>query len=58
MSIKTTELKTITIPLSRYQELIKDYDLLAQLMANGVDNWEGFPIHRDDESYKDIYGEE
>ncbi len=54
---------TITIPLSEYQSLLCDRQMLRALQAGGVDNWEGY--HEsvrhlgpsdDEESEEDIYG--
>ena len=33
---------TVTIPLSEYEELIRDSRILHLLYAGGVDNWEWY----------------
>ena len=43
---------TVTIPSETYFELLDDVRLLEILMAQGVDNWEGW------EEALRIYGEE
>lgn len=39
---KTIEIQTVTIPLSAYEDLIKDQKILDALYAAGVDNWEWY----------------
>ncbi len=46
MTLKTKELNdeviTITLLLSKYNEMLRDQDLLQCLRGAGVDNWEGW----------------
>ena len=42
--------ETITIPVSRYKELLKSEEILDALYAGGVDNWEWYS-----ESLKEVF---
>ena len=39
-----TKEETVTIPRSKYNQLVKDSDFLSCLEAAGVDNWHGYSI--------------
>lgn len=41
-NIKPVEVKTVTIPLAEYAQLLRDQNLLSCLRGAGVDNWEGW----------------
>jgi hypothetical protein len=42
--MNTNEEKTVTIPQSEYDDLLKDQELLQALQRAGVDNWEGYEM--------------
>jgi len=35
-------MKTVTIPVEEYEDLLADSRVLAALQNGGVDNWEGY----------------
>lgn len=48
----------ITIPTSRYKQLLKDSKILAALHAGGVDNWEWYSESLNDAGLYDDEEEE
>lgn len=41
--------ETVTIPVKRYNELLEAEAQLRHLESMGVDNWEGYSYHKDED---------